>query len=111
MLSSEDQSLVGGRRRKASRLTTCGPSAGASAGGSGAGAGVGAGSASSFAASSPAGRKRGVALVLKIAQQNIDVERAWAVGIGCALGAGTCYALFGLVGRLVTPWSRGRSAS
>ena len=53
------------------------------------------------------GVQRGVALILKIAQQNIDVEQAWAVGIGCALVAGTGYALFGLVGRLVTPWSRG----
>jgi ABC-type nitrate/sulfonate/bicarbonate transport system permease component len=53
------------------------------------------------------GVQRGVALVLKIAQQNVDVEQAWAVGIGCALVAGAFYALFGLVGRLVTPWSRG----
>lgn len=52
------------------------------------------------------GVQRGVALVLKIAQQNIDVEQAWAVGIGCALVAGTFYALFAVVGRLVTPWSR-----
>ncbi|WKN49527.1 ABC transporter permease [Nocardioides sp. Arc9.136] len=53
------------------------------------------------------GVQRGVALVLKIAQQNVDVEQAWAVGIGCALVAGGCYALIGLVGRLLTPWSQG----
>ncbi|MBC9734980.1 ABC transporter permease [Nocardioides marmotae] len=53
------------------------------------------------------GVQRGVALILKIAQQNVDVEQAWAVGIGCALVAGGCYALIGLVGRLVTPWSQG----
>ena len=56
------------------------------------------------------GVQRGVALVLKIAQQNVDVEQAWAVGIGCALVAGAVYATFGLVGRLVTPWSRGAAA-
>ncbi|MCR6030595.1 ABC transporter permease subunit [Nocardioides sp. zg-579] len=53
------------------------------------------------------GVQRGVALILKIAQQNVDVEQAWAVGIGCALVAGGCYALIGLIGRLVTPWSQG----
>ncbi|MGY1802341.1 ABC transporter permease [Blastococcus sp. SYSU D00922] len=52
------------------------------------------------------GVQRGVALILKIAQQNIDVEQAWAVGIGCALVAGAFYGLFAVVGRLVTPWSR-----
>ena len=56
------------------------------------------------------GVQRGVALILKIAQQNVDVEQAWAVGIGCALLAGAFYALFGLVGRLVTPWSRGAAS-
>jgi ABC-type nitrate/sulfonate/bicarbonate transport system permease component len=56
------------------------------------------------------GVQRGVALVLKIAQQNVDVEQAWAVGIGCALVAGAFYALFGLVGRLVTPWSQGSAS-
>lgn len=53
------------------------------------------------------GVQRGVAVVLKIAQQNVDVEQAWAMGIGCALVAGTFYALFGLLGRMVTPWSKG----
>lgn len=53
------------------------------------------------------GVQRGVAVVLKIAQQNVDVEQAWAMGIGCALVAGTFYALFGLLGRVVTPWSKG----
>ncbi|GAA4734912.1 ABC transporter permease [Modestobacter marinus] len=56
------------------------------------------------------GVQRGVALVLKIAQQNVDVEQAWAVGIGCALVAGTVYAVLGLVGRVVTPWSRGATS-
>jgi ABC-type nitrate/sulfonate/bicarbonate transport system permease component len=56
------------------------------------------------------GVQRGVALILKIAQQNIDVEQAWAVGIGCALVAGTFYGLFALVGRVLTPWSRAASS-
>ncbi|MCZ2805581.1 ABC transporter permease subunit [Modestobacter sp. VKM Ac-2983] len=56
------------------------------------------------------GVQRGVALILKIAQQNVDVEQAWAVGIGCALVAGTVYAVLGLVGRVVTPWSKGAAS-
>ncbi|MCZ2814431.1 MULTISPECIES: ABC transporter permease [unclassified Modestobacter] len=56
------------------------------------------------------GVQRGVALILKIAQQNVDVEQAWAVGIGCALMAGTVYAVLGLVGRVVTPWSKGAAS-
>lgn len=53
------------------------------------------------------GVQRGVALTLKIAQQNVDVEQAWAIGLGCAVVAGAFYAAFGLLARLVTPWSRG----
>ncbi|WP_110182093.1 ABC transporter permease [Nocardioides solisilvae] len=53
------------------------------------------------------GIDRGVGLALKIAQQNIDVAQAWAIGFGCAALAGAAYAGFGLLSRLVTPWSRG----
>lgn len=53
------------------------------------------------------GVQQGVAITLKIAQQNVDVEGAWAIGLGCAIVAGVCYAAFGLVARLVTPWSQG----
>ncbi|GAB2876175.1 ABC transporter permease [Nocardioides pacificus] len=56
------------------------------------------------------GIERGVGLALKIAQQNIDVEQAWGIGLGCALVAGTAYAAFGLVARLVTPWSKGAAS-
>ena len=56
------------------------------------------------------GVQRGVALILKIAQQNVDVEQAWAVGIGCALVAGAGFAALGLVARWATPWSRGAAS-
>ncbi len=53
------------------------------------------------------GVQRGVAITLKIAQQNVDVEGAWAIGLGCAVVAGAFYGLFALLARLGTPWSRG----
>lgn len=53
------------------------------------------------------GVERGVALILKISQQNVDVAGSWAVGIGCAVVAGAGYGLFALLARVVTPWSRG----
>lgn len=56
------------------------------------------------------GVERGVALILKISQQNVDVAGAWAVGMGCAVVAGSAYALFALLARLVTPWSRGATS-
>ncbi|MFW6774222.1 ABC transporter permease [Nocardioides sp. CPCC 205120] len=56
------------------------------------------------------GLRPGVARVLVTAQQNLDVERAWATGLLCALVAGLGYALFGVVGRLVSPWSKGAPA-
>jgi len=39
-------------------------------------------------------------------QRSAKVKIA-AIVAGCALVAGGCYALIGLVGRLVTPWSQG----
>jgi len=56
------------------------------------------------------GVQQGVAVTLKIAQQNIDVEGAWAIGLGCALVAGAFYGLFALVATLVTPWSKGAAS-
>ena len=56
------------------------------------------------------GTQQGVAVTLKIAQQNIDVSQAWAIGIGCAIVAGFFYAVFGLLARVVTPWSKGATA-
>lgn len=56
------------------------------------------------------GTQQGVAVTLKIAQQNIDVAQAWAIGLGCAVVAGFFYSLLGLVSRLVTPWSKGATA-
>ena len=56
------------------------------------------------------GTQQGVAVTLKIAQQNIDVAGSWAIGLGCALVAGVAYALLALLGRLVTPWSQGAAS-
>jgi len=53
------------------------------------------------------GVERGVGLALRTAQQNVDVERAWGIGLACALVAGLAYAVFGLVSRFVTPWAKG----
>ncbi|GAA1802096.1 ABC transporter permease [Nesterenkonia flava] len=53
------------------------------------------------------GVRQGVGLALMIAQTNLDVERAWALGLLCAAVAGAAYAAFGLIGRLLTPWSKG----
>lgn len=53
------------------------------------------------------GVRQGVGLALIIAQQNLDVERAWAIGLLCALVAGGAYAIFGLIGKVAAPWSRG----
>jgi ABC-type nitrate/sulfonate/bicarbonate transport system permease component len=56
------------------------------------------------------GTQQGVAITLKIAQQNIDVAQAWAIGFGCSLVAGFFYLVFGIIARLVTPWSKGAAA-
>jgi ABC-type nitrate/sulfonate/bicarbonate transport system permease component len=55
------------------------------------------------------GVERGVGLALVIAQQNINVERAWAIGLVCALTAGAAYVALGLIARLAAPWSRGQN--
>ncbi|WP_218220626.1 ABC transporter permease [Nesterenkonia sp. Act20] len=55
------------------------------------------------------GVREGVGLALIIAQQNLDVERAWAIGLMCAVVAGGAYAVFGLIGRVAAPWSKGAS--
>jgi ABC-type nitrate/sulfonate/bicarbonate transport system permease component len=55
------------------------------------------------------GVDRGVGPALINAQQNLDVERAWGVMFACAVVAGLGYAAFGLVARLVTPWSTGKA--
>lgn len=53
------------------------------------------------------GVDRGVGPALVNAQQSLDAERAWGMMIVCGLVAGAGYALFALLGRLVTPWARG----
>ncbi|OUZ08018.1 ABC transporter permease [Aeromicrobium sp. PE09-221] len=54
--------------------------------------------------------ERGVGPALIVAQQNVNVERAWAIGLLCALVAGLAYAVFGLLARLAAPWSKGAAA-
>lgn len=56
------------------------------------------------------GVEQGVGPALVQAQTTLDSGTAWAIGFACALLAGIGYALFGLVGRLVTPWSKGVAA-
>ena len=41
------------------------------------------------------------------AQQSLEIERVWGVALVSGLIAGAGYALFGLIARLVTPWSTG----
>lgn len=57
------------------------------------------------------GVDRGVGPALINAQQNLDVERAWGVMFACAVVAGVGYAAFGLLARLVTPWSTGKASA
>lgn len=56
------------------------------------------------------GLDQGVGPALINAQQSLDVDRAWGIMFACAAVAGAGYALFGLVGRLATPWTTGRAA-
>jgi len=45
------------------------------------------------------------------AQQSLNAERVWGIALASGAVAIAGFAFFGLLGRLVTPWSRGRSAS
>ena len=49
----------------------------------------------------------GVGPSLILAQNNRETALAWSLGIACALVSGLAYAVIGLVGRWVAPWSRG----
>lgn len=49
----------------------------------------------------------GVGPSLILAQNNRETALAWSLGIACALVSGLAYALVGLAGRWVAPWSRG----
>jgi ABC-type nitrate/sulfonate/bicarbonate transport system permease component len=53
------------------------------------------------------GIERGVGPALVQAQTTLNSGTAWAIGLACALMAGIGYAIFGLLARLVTPWSKG----
>jgi NitT/TauT family transport system permease protein len=49
----------------------------------------------------------GVGPSLILAQNNRETALAWSLGIACALVSGLAYALIGLAGRWVAPWSKG----
>ncbi|MCD4525588.1 ABC transporter permease [Nocardioides sp. cx-173] len=49
----------------------------------------------------------GVGPSLILSQNNRETALAWSLGIGCAIVSGLAYALIGLVGRWVAPWSKG----
>jgi ABC-type nitrate/sulfonate/bicarbonate transport system permease component len=49
----------------------------------------------------------GVGPSLILAQNNRETPLAWSLGIACALVSGLAYALIGLAGRRVAPWSKG----
>lgn len=48
----------------------------------------------------------GLGVVLTLAQQQFDVARTWALALVTGLLAFAGYALFSLLGRVVTPWAR-----
>jgi ABC-type nitrate/sulfonate/bicarbonate transport system permease component len=45
------------------------------------------------------------------AQQSLNAARVWGIALASGAVAIVGFAFFGLLGRLVTPWSRGRSSS
>ncbi|WP_148613295.1 ABC transporter permease [Nocardioides rubriscoriae] len=49
----------------------------------------------------------GVGPSLILAQNNRETALAWSLGIACAVVAGVAYLAIGLLGRFVTPWSKG----
>lgn len=55
--------------------------------------------------------ERGVGPILVAAQVSLDSPRVWSIFLLCAIVAIIGFALLGLVGRIVAPWSAGRSAS
>jgi len=49
----------------------------------------------------------GVGPSLILSQNNRETALAWSLGLSCALVSGLVYVMLGLIGRAVTPWSRG----
>ena len=49
----------------------------------------------------------GLGVVLTLAQQQFEVARTWALALVIGLLAGAGYALFSLLGRVLTPWAAG----
>lgn len=52
----------------------------------------------------------GVGPSLYLAQNNRETALAWTLGLGCAVVAGVAYLVIGLIGRAVTPWSKGAAS-
>lgn len=51
------------------------------------------------------GSSQGLGVMLVQAQSSFEVPRTWAVAIVMSLIAGLSYWLFGLIGRMLTPWA------
>lgn len=49
----------------------------------------------------------GVGPSLILSQNNRETALAWSLGLACALVSGVVYIALGLLGRVVTPWSKG----
>lgn len=49
----------------------------------------------------------GVGPSLILSQNNRETALAWSLGLTCALVSGVVYLVLGLLGRVVTPWSKG----
>ncbi|PRY65003.1 ABC-type nitrate/sulfonate/bicarbonate transport system permease component [Glaciihabitans tibetensis] len=56
------------------------------------------------------GVERGLGIAMLTAGSSAQVERVWGLAIVAGVIAGLGYALFGLISRLVTPWSSGRNS-
>ena len=56
------------------------------------------------------GAERGLGVALLAAGSSANVDRVWGLAIISGLVAGLGYLMFGLIARVVAPWSDGRSA-
>jgi ABC-type nitrate/sulfonate/bicarbonate transport system permease component len=47
----------------------------------------------------------GLGVAITASQQSYNVPRTWGMAIACGFIAGVGYAILGLIGRIITPWS------